>query len=222
MKIVLSLGGSVLSLNAERIKSFADVLEKVAKDHKVFVVVGGGKIARDYINTAKSLGADNTFCDYIGIGVTRLNAMLLISALKSAPKIVPEDFKTAYELSLKHDIVVMGGTFPGHTTDATAALLAEFVGADLLLNATSVDGVYSDDPKLNPNAKKFDKIKVDDLIEIVAKAEAKAGGSFVMDLLALKIIQRSKIKTIVFLGEAENIEKVIKGNFKDIGTLIEP
>jgi uridylate kinase len=43
-----------------------------------------------------------------------------------------------------------------------------------------------------------------------------------MDLLALKIIQRSKIKTIVFLGEPENIEKVIKGNFKDIGTLIEP
>jgi len=222
MKIVLSLGGSVLSLNAERIKSFADILEKVANDHKVFVVVGGGKIARDYINTAKSLGADNTFCDYLGIGVTRLNAMLLISALKSAPKIVPEDFKTAYELSIKHDIVVMGGTFPGHTTDATAALLAEFVGADLLLNATSVDGVYSDDPKLNPNAKKFDKIKVDNLIEIVAKAEAKAGGSFVMDLLALKIIQRSRIKTIVFLGEPENIEKAIRGDFKGIGTLIEP
>ena len=222
MRIVLSLGGSVLGMDADRIRRFADEIERIAQEHKVFVVVGGGKIAREYINVARQLGADNTLCDYIGIGVTRLNAMLLISALKSAPKKVPKDFTQAYELSKYYDVIVMGGTFPGHTTDATAALLAEFVGADLFLNATSVNGVYSDDPKLNPNAKRFNRIGIDELIEIVAKQEAKAGGSFVLDLLALKIIQRSKIKTIVFLGEPENIEKVIRGDFADIGTLIEP
>ncbi len=222
MRIVLSLGGSVLGMDADRIRRFADEIERIAKEHKVFVVVGGGKIAREYINVARQLGADNTLCDYIGIGVTRLNAMLLISALKSAPKKVPKDFTQAYELSKYYDVIVMGGTFPGHTTDATAALLAEFVGADLFLNATSVNGVYSDDPKLNPNAKRFNRIGIDELIEIVAKQEAKAGGSFVLDLLALKIIQRSKIKTIVFLGEPENIERVIRGDFADIGTLIEP
>lgn len=222
MRIVLSLGGSVLGMDADRIRRFADEIERIAQEHKVFVVVGGGKIAREYINVARQLGADNTLCDYIGIGVTRLNAMLLISALKSAPKKVPKDFTQAYELSKYYDVIVMGGTFPGHTTDATAALLAEFVGADLFLNATSVNGVYSDDPKLNPNAKRFNRIGIDELIEIVAKQEAKAGGSFVLDLLALKIIQRSKIKTIVFLGEPENIERVIRGDFADIGTLIEP
>jgi uridylate kinase len=222
MKVVLSLGGSVLRMDVDRIRRFANEIERVAKEHKVFVVVGGGKVAREYINVARQLGADNTLCDYIGIGVTRLNAMLLISALKSSPKKVPEDFIQAYELSKYYNIIVMGGTFPGHTTDATAALLAEFVGADVFLNATSVNGVYSDDPKLNPNAKRFDKIGINELIEMVAKQEAKAGGSFVLDLLALKIIQRSKIKAIVFLGEPGNIERVIRGDFADIGTLIEP
>ena len=222
MKIVLSLGGSVFGMNADRIRRFANVIEDVAKEHKMFVVVGGGRVAREYIGIARELGADDTFCDYIGIGATRLNAMLLISALKSAPRKIPEDFIQAYELSLNHNVVVMGGTFPGHTTDATSALLAEFINADLLLNATSVDGVYSEDPRVNPNAKRFERIKVCDLIEIVAKQEAKAGGSFVLDLLALKIIQRSKIKTVVFLGEPENISKVVKGDFEGIGTLIEP
>ncbi len=222
MKVVLSLGGSILGFDAERIRRFADAIEEVSKEHKVFVVVGGGRVAREYIGVARELGADNTFCDYIGIEVTRLNAMLLISALKSAPKKVPKDLIEAYELSKAYDVVVMGGTFPGHTTDATSALLAEFVKADVLLNATSVDGVYSEDPKVNPNAKRFERIKVGDLIEIVAKAEAKAGGSFVMDLLALKIIQRSRIKAVVFLGEPENILKVVEGDFKDIGTVIEP
>ncbi|HIP25881.1 MAG TPA: UMP kinase [Archaeoglobus profundus] len=221
MKIVLSLGGSVFikNFNANRIRRFAEVIDRVAEDHKMFVVVGGGKIARDYISIARELGADNTFCDYIGINVTRLNAMLLCSALKKAPKTIPKDFIEAYELSKDYDVIVMGGTFPGHTTDATSALLAEFIGADLFLNATSVDGVYTDDPKRNPNAKKLNKISAKDLVKIIAKYEASAGASFVLDLLAAKIIERSKIKTIIFLGEPENIERAIRG--ENIGTIVE-
>lgn len=222
MKVVVSLGGSVLGLDAKRIKRFAEVIEGVAKDHKVFVVVGGGKVAREYIRIARELKANDTLCDYIGIEVTRLNAMLLLSALNSAPKRVPKDFVEAYELSKHYNVVVMGGTFPGHTTDATSALLAEFVNADLLLNATSVRGVYSEDPKVNPKAERFERIKVSELIDMVAKQEVRAGGSYVMDLLALKIIQRSRIKTIVFLGEPENVRRVLEGDFKEIGTLIEP
>ncbi len=223
MKIVLSLGGSVLmkDFNAERIKRFAEAIEDIAKENKIFVVVGGGKVARDYIRTAKLLGADNTLCDYMGVEVTRLNAMLLCSTLKSAPKIIPRDFREAYELSLNHDIVVMGGTFPGHTTDATSALLAEFVNADLLLNATSVDGIYSDDPKKNPKAKRFERIKADDLLKIILRLSSEAGGNYPLDILAIKIIQRSKIKALVFLGEPDNIRRAARGEF-EIGTLIEP
>ncbi len=217
MRLVISLGGSMLRF--ERIKEYAEVLEKLAEEHEVFVVVGGGRIAREYINTARSLGADETLCDYIGITVTRLNAMLLISALKSSPKRIPVDFIEAYELSKNHRIVVMGGTFPGHTTDATAALLAEFVKADMLLIATSVDGVYSRDPRVYRDAKKFERISASELVEIVSKSTAKAGSSVVVDLLAAKVIERSKIKTVIFLGEPENVLRVVRG--ERIGTVIE-
>jgi uridylate kinase len=227
MKIVLSLGGSVLlGKNFEpevvkgRILDFAKAISEISKKHTLFVVVGGGKVSRDYIRIAREIGADETFSDYIGIAVTRLNAMLLSLAIESSPKLIPEDFRTAFELSLNHPVVVMGGTFPGHTTDATAALLAEFVSADLLLNATSVDGVYSADPK-RFRAEKFERLSFDELVEIVSKGEAVAGSSNVLDLLAAKIIKRSGIKTIVFLGTPQNILRAVEGDVSGIGTIID-
>jgi uridylate kinase len=221
MIVVLSLGGSVLmgeGFNAERVREFAEVIERISENHRVFVVVGGGRIAREYINAARELGADETYCDYMGIEVTRLNAMLLAGAIKKAPKFIPHDFKSALELSCNHDVVVMGGTFPGHTTDATSALLAEFAGADILLNATSVDGVYSDDPKKSRDAIKYDKLTFKQLVDIVSGKETSAGVSNVLDLLAAKIIERSKIKTVIFLGTPENIERAVRG--EEIGTVV--
>jgi len=205
----------------ERVLAFADSINRLSEKHTLFVVVGGGRIAREYIGVARELGADETYCDYMGIEITRLNAMLLALAVKNSPKIIPEDFKSALELSLNHAVVLMGGTFPGHTTDATAALLAEFVGADLLLNATSVDGVYSDDPKKSKDAKRFDKLSFEELIEIVSRGEVAAGSSNVIDLLASKIIQRSRIRTVIFLGTPENILRAAEGDVAGIGTIIE-
>ncbi len=217
--IVISLGGSVVfdTLDSKKIREYAEVFSDV--DDKVFIVVGGGKIARDYIRCMRELNADETSCDYIGIEVTRLNAMLFSYAIKKAPKLIPKDFREAYELIKTHDIVVMGGTFPGHTTDATSAMLAEYVNAKTLFIATSVDGVYSDDPMVNPKAVKYEKLTPGELVEIVSKSKAKAGISSVVDILAAKIIERSSIRTIVFKGSVENIKKVLKG--EKIGTLIE-
>lgn len=218
MKIVISLGGSVFESSVEKIKRFAEVFDEISRFHQVFIVVGGGKLARELIAKAKELGANEAMCDYIGIAVTRLNAMLLAFSMKNSTKKIPESFIEAEELAKNHRAVIMGGTIPGHTTDATAALLAEFVNADLFLNATSVDGIYSDDPKRNPNAIKFEKMSPGELLEIVVKQKASAGVNVVMDVLAAKILERSRIKTVVFKGEPENILKVIKG--ERIGTLI--
>lgn len=218
MKLVLSLGGSVFEGEAERIKEFATVLDEISEEHTLFIVVGGGKMAREIIRKARSLGANEVMCDYLGIAVTRINAMLLAFAMRNSAKKIPENFIEAEELSRKHKAVVMGGTFPGHTTDATAALLAEFVGADLFLNATSVDGIYSEDPRKNPKAARFERISPKELIELVAREQMKAGINVVMDILAVKVLERSKIKAIVFKGEPENIKKVIRG--EKIGTLI--
>jgi uridylate kinase len=219
MRLVLSLGGSVFEGGAERIRSFARVLDEISSENELFVVVGGGKLARELIGKARELGANETMCDYIGIAVTRINAMLLAIAMRNSAKRIPENFIEAQELSKNYSAVVMGGTFPGHTTDATSALLAEFVNADLLLNATSVDGVYSEDPKKNPNAKKFERITPSELVKLIANSSMEAGANVVMDLLSAKIIERSRIRTVIFRGEPENILKVLRG--ERIGTVVE-
>jgi uridylate kinase len=114
----------------------------------------------------------------------------------------------------------MGGITPGQTTDATAAILAEFVGANLLVNATSVDGVYTKDPRVDPSAKKLDKITPKQLVNIVMQIEMKAGSGSVIDPLAAKIIERSKIPTIVLNGtDPKNIVNAVIKN-EHVGTEI--
>jgi uridylate kinase len=204
MKIVVSLGGSVLArnLNTERFKDYAAALKRISKENTVFIVTGGGKAARDYIQVARDLGADEATCDLIGIDVTRLNARLLIAALgEAAYHEPPLDYKEAKNAGMTGKIVVMGGVVPGQTTDAVSAVLAEYTGADLLINATSIDGVYTEDPRKNRDARKFDNMTPEELIEIVMKTEMVAGANSPVDLLAAKIIERSNIRTIVLNGE---------------------
>ncbi|HIH01833.1 TPA: UMP kinase, partial [Thermoplasmata archaeon] len=152
--VVLSLGGSVLVRdedNTSYIRELAEMLLEVSESAKLFVVTGGGRIARYYIREARSFGAPESFLDEMGIEVTRLNARLLIAALgEHANHIPPVDYKEAV-LAAKHNrIVVMGGVSPGITTDAVSSILAERVRADRLVNATSVDRVYTADPAKNP------------------------------------------------------------------------
>lgn len=223
MKIVVSVGGSVLvnAMSPEKFRSYAAALKDIAKNNAVFIVTGGGKAARNYIGVARELGADEATSDIIGIEVTRLNARLLIAALgDDAYYEPPRDYKEAKNASLTGKIVVMGGVTPGQTTDAVSAVLAEYIGADLLINATSTDGVYTSDPKKNRDAKKFDSMTPQQLIEIVMKTEMVAGANSPVDLLAAKIIERSNIKTIVLNGEdPQSIVEAVRGKHK--GTVIE-
>jgi uridylate kinase len=223
MKIVVSIGGSVLArvLSPEKFKSYAVAFKELSKKNTVFIVTGGGQAARDYIGVARELGADEATCDLVGIELTRLNARLLIAALgESAYHEPPLDYRQAKQASLGGRIVVMGGVSPGHTTDAVAAILAEYVGADLLVNATSIDGVYTSDPKKNKNARKFETMTPKQLIEVVMKTEMVAGANSPIDLLAAKVIERSNIRTIVLNGEnPEDIVYAVKGKHK--GTVIE-
>ncbi|VVB94173.1 Uridylate kinase [uncultured archaeon] len=223
MKVVISIGGSVLAreLNPEKFKSYAEMLKELSTKNSVFVVTGGGKAARDYINVARGLGADEATCDLLGIEITRINARLLIAALgEAAYHEPPLDYNHAKKASLSGKIVVMGGVVPGQTTDAVSAVLAEYIGADLLINATSTDGVYTSDPKKNKDARKFETMTPGQLIEVVMKTEMVAGANSPIDLLAAKIIERSNIKTIVLNGESpQNIFDAAYGNHK--GTVIE-
>ena len=214
MILVYSLGGSILAgRDAESLKEYATALKNLAQEHQVFVVVGGGKIAREYIGKARALQAGEAFCDLLGIGATRLNAMLLIAALGRAAAPEPaESYAGALSASAGGRIVVLGGMAPGQTTDAVAALLAEYVGADRLIVATSVDGVYSADPETDPRAVKFDKMTAKDLVSLAMETEMKAGSRSPVDPLAAKILERSRIPAaVVYGGEVENLRRGAEG-----------
>ena len=87
MILVYSLGGSILAgCDAKSLQQYADALRQLAADHQIYVVVGGGRIAREYIEKARTLGASEMFCDLIGIGATKLNSALLVAALGGLPR----------------------------------------------------------------------------------------------------------------------------------------
>jgi uridylate kinase len=222
MKIVVKVGGSAIAqgLDARRFREYAEVIKNLAKDHTVLIVIGGGSPARDYINVSKELGANNSILDYIGIGVSRLNARLLISALGDiAYPQPPYDYEEAGLAMYTGKVVVMGGVVPGQTTDAVAAILAEYVHADLLLRTTSVDGVYTADPKIDKNAKKIDHMTPEELVHMVTKIEMTAGANNIFDPLGAQIVKRSKIPMIVVSGaHPDNLLKAVSG--QHIGTLI--
>lgn len=215
MKVVVSVGGSVLApdLDPERVAAHAEVLEALSADgHRVGVVAGGGKTARQYIHVARDLGANEIELDYLGIGATRMNARLLIAALSEDRVTRPApDYETAAEQLRTGGFAVMGGTSPGQTTDAVSAAFAEYVDADLLVLATSVDGVYDADPKEHADAEKFDSLTAGGLLDVVGDLEMTAGVAAPIDLLAAKIVQRSGMRTVVIDGrDPERVERAIR------------
>ena len=204
MRVVVNIGGSVLApeLDPRRVEGHAEVVEGLAAEGcSVGAVVGGGGVAREYIGTARELGANEVQLDQIGIDVTRINARLLIAALgpEVDPK-VPHDYEAAGDAIRRGDVSVMGGVMPGQTTDAVAAALAEYVGADLLVYATSVDGVYSADPDTDADAEKYGRLTPQELVDVIAPMSRGAGASAPVDLLAAKLIERSGMRTIVLDG----------------------
>lgn len=84
MKIVVAIGGSILlkEYDCKKFHEYSEILKSLASEHEIFVVVGGGKPAREYIGVVRELGAGEAQCDDIGIEVTRINAKLLLSALE--------------------------------------------------------------------------------------------------------------------------------------------
>jgi len=215
MKVVVSIGGSVLApdLDADRVAAYADAIQSLdAQGHTLGTVVGGGPTARDYIGSARDLGANEIELDQLGIAVTRLNGRLLIAALDDRAAPTPaESYDEGREAIRRGDIPVLGGIVAAQTTDAVAAAFAEYVGADLLVYATSVPGVYNADPNEDDDATRFDELGADELVDVIADIEMDAGSSAPVDLLAAKIIQRSGIRTMVLDGtDPERVVRAVE------------
>jgi uridylate kinase len=226
LNVTIKLSGHVLfpSLTAKPdIKSYVKSIREVkALKHNPFVVLGGGEPARYYIKIARENGADESTCDQIGIAIANINAKIFIRAMgEEACQFVPTNADELDKALSTGKVVVMGGLQPGQSTNAVACILAERSGSKLLINTTTVDGVYSGDPKKDGSAKKYSKITVAELTKVLAGLGSKAGEYDLLDPVALKIIQRSKIITRIIDGsDPKNILRAIKG--EDIGTTIVP
>ena len=195
------------------------------KGVQVAVVVGGGNIFRGMKNSAK-LGMDRASGDYVGMLATVMNAVALQSALKKAnidcriqSAITMNQIAEPYirHRAIRHlekgrVVIFAAGTGnPFFTTDTAAALRASEINAEAMLMAKNgVDGVYSDDPRVNKDAKKLDKIVYSDIIKNDLK---------VMDTSACSLCEQNNIPIIVFDFKAKgSLLKIMDG--ADVGTYI--
>ncbi len=213
-RVAIKLSGSIFSeeRNQDSIKKYAEMLTDISIDVQPIVIAGGGKIARHYINLARCLGSDEASLDIMGIEVSRLNAKLLIVALgEQAYSQVPKNLEEVTIAAESGKIVIVGGLHPGQSTNATSALIAEKVRATRFLNATDVDGIYDLDPNTNRNAKLLNEITVSECMEILKDGSSMAGTYDLMDIVALKVIERSKIPTRVLRSDITNIRDAVIG-----------
>lgn len=229
-RILLKLSGEALNGGDKSQIINPDILEQYAKAVKtvvetgceVAIVIGGGNIFR---GAAQKSGIDRSQGDYMGMLATVINGMAIQSALESegvktrllsAIKMeqIAEPFirRRAIRHLEKGRVVIFGaGTGnPYFSTDSGGALRAVEIGADVLLKGTSVDGVYSDDPRKNPDATKYDEISFD---EVISK------GLKVMDMTAFTLCKENKVPIIVFdMNQDKNLLRIVEG--ENIGTLV--
>ena len=224
MRVVIRVGGSVVAspLNSSLIGRYVELLKDLRKkEHEVVAVVGGGSLAREFIGVAAQLGLEEALRDWAAIHVSRLLAQLFLLCLgDSGCESVPVSVDEAEACLKRNKIVVLGGLYPGMTTDSVAALICERVKADLLVKGSNVDGIFTKDPKKYADAKKLDKLKFEDLTLIFEADSHKAGINQILDPEAIKILRKKRVKTIVVNGfDTENVSAAVKG--EQVGTIIE-
>ena len=229
-RILLKLSGEALGgkngagIDLQAASALANQIKEIHNlDVQVAVVIGGGNIVRG-IHAAEH-GVDRAQADYMGMLATVVNGLALQEALERLG--VYTRLQTAIPMSavaepyirrrairhLEKGRVVLfacGTGNPYFTTDTAAALRATEVGADVILKATQVDGVYSADPKKNPKAKMFSSITYMDVLRKGLKA---------MDATATSLCMDNHVPIIVFnLGKKGNIKKAVMG--QKIGTIV--
>ncbi|MEW6161777.1 MAG: UMP kinase [Nitrospirota bacterium] len=200
-----------------------EIKEAVSSGVEVAIVVGGGNIFRGV--EASVEGMERASADYMGMLATVINALALQNSLERQG--IPTRVQSAIEMkeltepyirrkAIRHlekgrTVIFAAGTGnPYFTTDTAAALRAMEIGADVILKATKVDGIYSSDPAKDPAAKKYDTVTYIDVLK---------RGLSVMDSAAVSLCMDNNLPIVVFnLRGKGNIRKVIEG--KKIGTLV--
>jgi uridylate kinase len=229
-RILLKISGEVLTgegdygIDPSVIQQIAQEIREVKTlGVEVAIVIGGGNIFRGI--AASSKGMDRASADYMGMLATVMNGLALQDALEKVN--VQTRVQTAIEMreiaepyirrrAIRHlekgrVVIFTGGTGnPYFTTDTTASLRAMEIGAEVVLKATKVDGVYNSDPLLNKRAQKYDELTYLDVLKRQLK---------VMDATAISLCMDHRIPIIVFnLKKKGNIKRVVLGD--KVGTIV--
>jgi len=180
--------------------------------------------AREGIELAKNIISDPDKLDEIGIAATRFNAtiiqQILIDSGCNVSKIIPKTTLEAAELLQKYNFVIMGGTVPGHTTDAVAVSFARDSGSSDCIIATNVNHIYDKDPRDNDDAEPYFEMTMDELVQITGTDRLKPGQSAVVDPIAVGIASQSKINIAVLDGrDLDLLESALDGK-EFIGTIV--
>jgi uridylate kinase len=223
MRIVIRIGGSVVAspINTNLMNEYAGIIKKISEQgQEVAVVVGGGALAREFIEIAKKLKLDMNSQDLVAISCSRLFAQLFFLKMgELGCSKVPINLDEAEQCMGERKILVMGGLRPGLTTDATATMVAERIKADFLVKGTDQNGVYDKDPRKYPDAIKQDRLTVEQLEGILELNTHQAGLHQILDPVAVKVLKSSRLKMIVVNGfNPENIIAAING--ENVGTII--
>ena len=219
------MGQQRFGIDGDVVKYIAIEIEKIYKlGINIGIVIGGGNIFRGVSDSAK--GMDRVSADYMGMLATVINALALQNALEQMK--IPTRVQTAIEMrqiaepfirrrAIRHleksrVVIFAAGTGnPYFTTDTAATLRASEIGAEIVIKATKVDGVYSADPIKTPNAIRYDSITYLDVIN---------QGLRVMDSTAISMCMENKIPIIVFdIYKKDNLKKIVLG--EKIGTIVE-
>ncbi len=229
-RVLLKLSGEALmgdqhfGIKADTLGLFADeIVEVIKAGYQVGVVIGGGNIFRGL--QAGNIGIERSQGDYMGMLATIINGMALqgaiesrgiytrlLSALNISQVCEPYIRRRAVRHLEKGRCIIMaaGTGNPYFTTDTAAALRANEIEADVILKGTSVDGIYTADPKKDPNATKYSTISFDDILVKNLR---------VMDQTAFALCKENHMPIIVFnIKERGNILRILQG--EKIGTLV--
>lgn len=205
--IIISLGGSLVAPNEIDVgflKNFRHSLSRytgsrsAGQKYRFFILVGGGKIARNYQKALLEFGAKSTDRDWIGINVSRLNAEVVkqLFAGYSYEKIITDPTQ---KIKTNKNILIGAGYKPGWSTDYVAVLMAKTYGIDTIINLTNIDYVYDKNPSQFPDAKPLKELDWKGFKNIVG-GQWTPGLSMPFDPKASKLAETLKIKVAIING----------------------
>jgi uridylate kinase len=215
--VVVSIGGSVLltgDQDAKYLEDLGDLLRRIGRRFPLAVTTGGGRTAREYIRLGRELDLTEVELDEIGIEVTRLHARILAARIgPPTPAHPATSLREAVHELTRVSPVVLGGTEPGHTTDAVAALLGVRMRAVRVVNATNVDGLYDRDPRVYSGAKRISKISWPEFrARVHGTTTGEPGENFLFDRLGADALARAQIPLAIVQGrDLSSLEAALTG-----------